>query len=106
MEKYKIESLIENTENIVELLESAKHLMKDDYVKFIDYYNGCHITKNSYTLDTLISDLKKGIAVYKLQMSCKHESKTGLIFIGNDSHYKYYHNTCKVCGYIVETEQI
>lgn len=106
MEDIKIEEVIKNTKNIVEMLQTVEKLMEKDYVKSINYSNGCHIVKNSYTINTLIQEMNKGIEVFELQSLCEHKNTTGMIFTGNDSHYKYYNNTCNDCGFILETEQI
>jgi hypothetical protein len=99
--------IIENTKQIIDLLESTKKLMKQDYIiKYIDFSDGYQIVRNSYLLDNLIHELENGLKIFNLQKSCNHTNKTGLIFVGNDSHYKYYHNKCKNCGFILEIEQI
>jgi len=106
MEDIKIAEVIGNTRHILELLETVKSLMKEDYVKSIDYGNGCQVVKDSYKIDTLINEMQKGIEVFKTQSLCEHKNTTGLILVGNDSHYKYFHNTCKDCDFILETDEL
>lgn len=103
MENIEKANLIANTRHIIDTLELASKLMKDGHIKFVDYSDSYQIIKNSYSIDKLIDDMQKGISKFKLQMSCEHKNTTGMIYVGHDSHHKYYKDSCKECGLTMDS---
>jgi hypothetical protein len=97
-----MDKLVQNTNQIIDLLEKAKEAMSDNYLVKKDWSDDCQITNYGNHLEPIISELKLGIQLYQLQSECKHSQTTGMVYIGHDSHHKYYENSCKDCGLTID----